>query len=309
MKSSSTKTFIAAAVIILGFSGVFVLSNHLEQIKPAPPEGYADSDLALKGAKLKGFSLGLEGLLGDWYWMQSLQYIGGKIVNSKEDLNLENLKPLNPRLLYPYLDNATDLDPRFMAVYEYGAVVLPAIDSGEAIKLVEKGIANNPGEWQLYHHLGYIYWRLGNYEKAAEVYAEGAKIEDAPPFMKMMSAKMRSDGGSREVAREIYLRMSEESDDKRIKDNAAIRLLEIDSLDERDAIRAALQNFKAKNNRCAGNWQEIFPLLLGVKLPSGRDFRVDKSGELIDPTGAPYVLDKQNCDVKLDFQKTKIPMK
>jgi hypothetical protein len=79
MKSSSTKTFISAAVIILGFSAVFVLSNHLEQVRPAPPEGYADSDLALKGAKLKGFSLGLEGLLADWYWMQSLQYIGDKI--------------------------------------------------------------------------------------------------------------------------------------------------------------------------------------------------------------------------------------
>jgi tetratricopeptide (TPR) repeat protein len=309
MKSSSTKTFIAAAVIILGFSAVFVLSNHLEQIKPALPEGYADSDLAMKGAKLKGFSFGLEGLLADWYWMQSLQYMGSKIVNSKEDLNLEDLTPLNPRLLYPYLDNATELDPRFMAAYEYGAVVLPAIDAGEAIKLVEKGIANNGCEWKLYHQLGYIYWRLGNYEKAAEIYAEGAKIKDAPPFMKMMSAKMKSDGGSREVAREIYLRMSEESDDQRIKENAAIRLFELDSLDERDAIRAALQNFKAKNNRCANNWQEIFPLLLGVKLPSGKDFRGDKSGDLFDPTGAPYVLDKQNCDVKLDFQKTKIPMK
>jgi tetratricopeptide (TPR) repeat protein len=309
MKANSTKTVIAIAVIIIGFSAVFVLSNHLEQIKPAPPEGYADSDLALQGAKLKGFSFGLEGLLADWYWMQSLQYIGGKIVNSNEDLNLENLNSLNPRLLYPYLDNATNLDPHFMAVYEYGAVVLPAIDAGEAIKIAEKGIANNPNEWKLYHQLGYIYWRLGNYEKAAETYAEGAKIAGAPPFMKMMSARMRSDGGSRDVAREIYLRMSEESDDKRVKDNAAIRLLEIDSSDERDAIRAALQNFKAKNGRCANNWQEIFPLLLGVKLSSGRDFRADKSNDLIDPTGAPYVLDKQNCDVKLDFEKTKIPMK
>ena len=309
MTANLTKTFIAIAVIILGFSAVFVLSNHLEQIKPAPPEGYADSDLALQGAKLKGFSLGLEGLLADWYWMRSLQYIGGKIVNTEGDIDLENLRPLNPRLLYPYLDNATDLDPNFMAVYEYGAVVLPAIDAGEAIKIAEKGIAKNPDEWRLYHQLGYIYWRLGNYEKAAEVYAEGAKIKDAPPFLKMMSAKMRSDGGSRATAREIYLRMSEESEDKSVKENAALRLLEIDSLDERDAIRTALQNFKAKNGRCANNWQELFPLLLGVKLASGRDFRVDKSADLIDPTGAPYVLDRQNCDVQLDRMKTKIPMK
>ncbi len=306
---SPTKTIIAAAVIIFGFSAIFVLSNHLERVKPEVPEGFADRDLALQGKNLKGFSFGLEGAIADWYWMQSLQYIGKKVVDSKDDLNLENLKPLNPRLLYPYLDNATDLDPNFLAVYEYGAVVLPAIDAAEAIKIAEKGIANNPNKWRLYQQLGYIYWRLENYEKAAEVYAEGAAIENAPTFLKMMSAKMKSEGGSREVAREIYLRMSEETDDDRIKENAALRLLEIDSLDERDAIRAALQNFNEKNGRCASSWQEIFPLLRSVKLASGKDFRVDKNTDLIDPTGAPYVLDKQNCYVLLDPERTKLPLK
>jgi tetratricopeptide (TPR) repeat protein len=309
MKSSSTKTFIAVAVIALGFAAVFVLSNFLERVKPPMPEGYIDRDLALQGAKLKGFSLGLEGLVADWYWMQSLQYIGGKVVASKENINLENLNSLNPRLLYPYLDNATDLDPHFMAVYSYGAVVLPAIDAGQAIKIAEKGIANNPNEWRLYQQLGYIYWRLGNYEKAAEIYTEGSRIAGAPAFMKLMSAKMKSEGGSREIAREVYRQMFEESGDRQAKETAALRLLELESLDERDAIRSALQSFREKSGRCAGSLQEILPLLKNVKLPAGKDFRVDKSNNPVDPSGAPYVLDKQNCDVKLDAERTKIPMK
>jgi len=306
---SSTKTLIAVAVIAVGFAAVFVLSNFLERAKPALPEDYVDRDLALQGAKLKGFSLGLEGLLADWYWMQSLQYIGDKVVASKEHINLENLNSLNPRLLYPYLDNATDLDPHFMAVYSYGAVVLPAIDAGQAIKIAEKGIKNNPYEWRLYQQLGYIYWRLGNYEKAAEIYTEGSRIAGAPAFMKLMSAKMKSEGGSREIAREVYLQMFEESDDRQAKEVAALRLLELDALDERDAIRAALQNFKEKTGRCAAGLPEILPLLRNVKLPTGKDFRIDKSNNLVDPTGAPYILDKQNCDVKLDVEKTKIPLK
>jgi tetratricopeptide (TPR) repeat protein len=306
---SSTKTLIAVAVIIAGFVAVFVLSNFLERAKPTLPEDYVDRDLALQGAKLKGFSLGLEGLIADWYWMQSLQYIGDKVVASKEHINLENLNSLNPRLLYPYLDNATDLDPHFMAVYSYGAVVLPAIDAGQAIKIAEKGIKNNPNEWRLYQQLGYIYWRLGNYEKAAEIYTEGSNIAGAPAFMKLMSAKMKSEGGSREIARQVYLQMFEESDDRQAKEVAALRLLELDSLDERDAIRAALQSFKEKSGRCAAGLPEILPLLRNVKLPTGKDFRIDKSNNLVDPTGAPYVLDKQNCDVKLDVEKTKIPLK
>ncbi|HEY0427672.1 MAG TPA: hypothetical protein VGC76_07805 [Pyrinomonadaceae bacterium] len=309
MKSSSTKTLIAAAVIVVGFAAVFVLSNFLEKVKPELPEDYVDRDLALQGAKLKGFSFGMEGLISDWYWVQSLQYIGNKVINSRENINLENLNSLNPRLLYPYLDNASSLDPHFMAVYSYGAVVLPAIDANQAIKIAEKGIANNPNEWRLYQQLGYIYWRLGDYAKAAEIYTAGANIEGAPPFMKLMSAKMKSEGGSRETSRDIYRQMLEQSDDNQAKEVAALRLLELESMDERDAIRTALQSFKTKQGRCANNFQEILPLLINAKLPSGKDFRIDASKNLIDPTGAPYILDKQNCDVRLDFEKTKIPMK
>jgi tetratricopeptide (TPR) repeat protein len=309
MKLSSAKTFIASAVIILGFAAIFGLSNFLEKAKPPLPEGYDDEDLALQGAKLKGYSLGFEGLIADWYWMQSLQYIGNKFLESRGQIDLENLQSLNPRLLYPYLDNATDLDPRFMAVYEYGTVVLPAIDSQQAIKIAEKGIANNSKEWRLYQHLGYIYWRLGNYEKAAEAYGAGGEIKGAPPFMKLMAAKMKSEGGSRETARAIYREMFEASEDKQVKENAALRLLELDSLDEREAIRAALKDFQTKNNRCANNWQEILPLFRNVRLPAGKDFRVDKENNLVDPSDAPYVLNKQICDVELDKEKTKIPLK
>ncbi len=242
--------------------------------------------------------------------MRSLQYIGEKVVkSSNETLNIENLTALNPRLLYPLLDNATTLDPQFLEVYAYGAVVLPAIDKEQAIKFTEKGITDNPSEWRLYQQLGYIYWRLGNFEKAASVYTDGARIADAPPFMSLMSAKMKSEGKSRDTARAIYQQMVAESKDTQVKDNAALRLLQIDSFDERDAIHSALQTFKNKNDRCASNLREILPLLQNVKLPNGKEFRIDASENLVDPSGAPYILDKENCDVLLDKEKTKIPLK
>lgn len=297
------QTLFAVAVIISGFAAIFVLSGLLEKARPALPENYADEDLALQGSRLKGYALGFEGLIADWYWMQSLQYLGDKILSSREQISLDNLNPLNPRLLYPYLDNATTLDPKFISVYEYGAVVLPAIDKNQAIKFLEKGIADNPNEWRLYQHLGYIYWRLGDYRKAAETYASGAKISGAPDFMLMMAAKMKSEAGSRDTARAIYRQMFDEAQDEQTKENAGSRLLQLDSLDEQDAIRAALQSFKEKNNRCANDWREILPVLQTVKLPDNKDFRVDKSNNLVDPSGAPYILDKQICDVKLNAEK------
>jgi tetratricopeptide (TPR) repeat protein len=307
MNENLKQTLLLAALITCGFFAVFALSGFLEKNRPALPEDYADEDLTLQGAKLKGFTLGFEGLLADWYWMKSLQYVGDKVLNSKEEFRIDNLNPLNPRLLYPYLNNATDLDPKFISVYEYGATVLPAIDKEQAIKLTQKGIDNNPENWRLYHYLGYIYWRLKNYEKASETYAKGSQIAGSPEFMKSMAARMKSEGGNREIARIIYQQMFDEAQDAQSKENASLRLLQLDSLDEREVIQRILDNFKLKNNRCANNLREILPLLTNEKLPDGKDFRLDNSNNLIDPTDASYVLDKENCTVKLDLEKTKLP--
>lgn len=300
---------LSLAAVLIGFALVFVLSNFVKENRPTMPENYVDEDLALQGKRLKGFSLGFEGLIADWYWMQSLQYIGDKVLKKEGYIDLENLQSLNPRLLYPLLDNATDLDPQFMSVYSYGAVVLPAINHEQAIKIAEKGIANNPREWRLYQHLGYIYWRLRDYDKAAEVYAEGAKIEGAPPFFRMMTAQMKNQGGSREIARAIYEQMFNEAQDEQTRGNAENYLLKFDSLDERDVIQPALAEFQKRNNRCAANWSEMFPLLRNLKTARGKSLRFDAATVApVDPSNVPYLLQNAGrCDVAINSQISKIP--
>lgn len=309
MKRSLRHYVVPSFVLILGFGAIFSLSNYLQQNRVDLSKDYGDSDLAIEGKRLKGFALGSEGLLADWYWISSLQYIGGKFVNSEPGkINLDDLRSFNPRLLYPYLDNATDLDPTFMPAYAYGATILPAIDPRLAIKLTEKGIANNPKAWRLYHNLGYIYWRLKDFEKAAEIYEQGSRIVGSAPFMKLMAASMRTQGGSRDTARSMYQQMLDEGQDQQTRSNAEFRLKEIDSLEERDAIRAALKGFKEKNGECPQSLSQILPLLRAVSLPGGKDFRVDNANNLVDPSDAPYILDRQACDVKLDPKRTKLPL-
>jgi len=124
---------IAFLVFAAGFASIFDLSRYISAHRISLPDTYADSDLDLQGKRLKGYTLGTDGLLADWYWMRSLQYIGGKIaIKGLDQTNLEDMTSLNPRLLYPLLDNATTLDPKLMAAYSYGATVLPAIDPKQA---------------------------------------------------------------------------------------------------------------------------------------------------------------------------------
>ena len=307
MRSSGFKSIaIPVLIIIAGFAAIVSLSGYLERHHPQLPPDYEDSDLSMNGSKLKGFALGFEGLMADWYWMRSLQYIGGKIDKSESDINIDDMRSLNPKLLYPYLENATDLDPHFIAAYSYGAMVLPAIDAQKAIELTNRGIANNPSEWRLYQHLGYIYWKMGKYDKSAESYETGSRIDGAAPFMRMMAASMQTSGGSRSTAREIYRQMLTGADDEQVKLTATRRLYELASLDEREAIDKVLADFQTKNGRCAASFGEIITLLMPVKLPDGRVFSIDSSGRIVDPTGAPYLLDKQSCRSQLDRAKTGI---
>ncbi|MGI8467295.1 MAG: tetratricopeptide repeat protein [Pyrinomonadaceae bacterium] len=305
------KIFATLIVLILGYAGIFAVSRRLENIKPATDEAATDEDLYFSANQLKLLGADFRGLIADWYWVKSLQYLGDKVVRQQDKsdaaVDINDLRPLNPRLVYPMLDAASTLDPQFMTVYSYGAAVLPAIDNNLAIKLLEKGIAANPDEWRLYHNLGYIYWRAGNYPEAAEIYAAGSTKKDAPAWMRQMSANMRAQGGSRDFARQIYKQMFETAQDEQTRNFAELRFAQVESLDERDAIRAGLQNFARKNNRCVNNWQEISRELRAVKTSDG-NLHFDSNGAPLDPTGEPYSLANQNgaCDVKLS-ELSKIP--
>ena len=311
MAANGIKNIVVPSVMIVaGFAAIFALSGFVESQRPALPAGYEDTDLTLRGSKIKGFAFGMEGLLADWYYMRSLQYIGDKIVNSKDEvINLDDLRSLNPRLLSPMLENATDLDPHFVAAYSYGALVLPAIDPQKAIDLANKGIENNPTEWRLYQYLGYIYWKTGQYENAAEIYDRGAVLPGATPFMKLMAASMKNKGGSRETARAIYRDMLQNTPDEGVKITATNRLQELDSLDLEDAVDPILADFKSRNGRCVNTVAEIAPMLVSIKLPESKDIRLDKANNIVDPTGAPYLLNKVKCTLEPDRVRSRLPLR
>ena len=301
MKTDRIKTLALALVVVAGMMCVAVLVRQIDTLRPPDDPNAADEGLYLNVKTARRISLGFNGIAADWYWMRSLQYVGRKIINHN-DVPIDNLGLLNLKLLAPLLDTATTLDPEFLDPYEYAAIVLPAIDVDQAIGIAQKGIEANPNAWRLYHHLGYIYWQQKNYAAASDIYGRGAQIPGAPPWMEAMKAKMLAEGGSRETAREIYTRMYEQSTDDKVKDMARKRLLQLDSLDQRDSLRKLFAAFQARAGRCPTSWKELDPVLRASRVP------LDASGAPLDPSGVPYVLRVGACEVDLD-PKSEIPMK
>ena len=303
------KVFGLLLVLIIGYAGIFSVSRVLEQNRIPDDESFGDEDLYFSSPQLNLLGSDFKGLLADWYWIKSLQYMGEKVIHQREktgeQVNINDLTPLNPRLVYPMLDSASTLDPQFMTIYSYGAAILPAINNEQAIKLLEKGIAANPNEWRLYNNLGYIYWNLKDYARAAEIYAEGASKPNAPVWMNQMSATMKAQGGSREFALQIYGQMFETAEDEQTRSFAGLRYNQVLSQIQLETVNRVLQNFKQHNSRCVNSLTEILPLLDGQS-DKNLDFKVDASRNLVDPTGVPYSLDRNSCSTKLG-SGSKIP--
>jgi hypothetical protein len=290
----SRRTFALVLTIIVGTIGVVSMARWLDSHRTKPDPRFEAERLYLTGQTVRRLSLSFNGLVADWYWMRALQYVGNKVLNAPEDVTYGDLSRLDLALLAPLLETATTLDPQFIEPYQYAAIVLPEVDVKEAIRITKKGIVANPSAWRLYHLLGYIYWRQGEFQTAGEAYEQGAEQPGAPRWMQAMKARMATEGGSRELARDIYTRMYEEPGDSSVNDMARQRLMQLDSLDERDAIRRVLSLFQSKAHRCPSSWREIQPVLRSLRL------RSDPDGAPLDPSGKPYVLVNANCDVGLD---------
>jgi hypothetical protein len=184
----------------------------------AQPRVFPKTDEVLyltSGEALRHASLGFDGLAADLYWIRVIQYFGGKL--EQQRATMETIDWREMRLLEPLLEMTTELDPHHIAAYRFGSFFLSEIDPDKAISFARQGIRNNPGDWRLYQDLGFIYWRTGRYREASDAYLTGSGIVGAPAWMKAMAATMLENGGEGEVAREMFRRLCEGSDDKFIK--------------------------------------------------------------------------------------------
>ncbi len=295
----TTRSGVLLLTLFIALSSVVGLSRWLDSHRPAVDTKIEEEQLYLNGATARRISLGFNGLAADWYWMRALQYVGRKIIDVPDNVPIDNLAQLNLKLLAPLLDTATTLDPQFMEPYQYAAVVLPDIDPDQAIRITKKGIAANPTAWRLYQHLGYIYWQQKNFQAAGEAYDQGSKQPGVPAWMLAMKARMAAEGGSRDVAREIYGRMYEQAEDGLVKEMAKRRLLQLDSMDQEDGLRRMLSGYRSQAGRCPSSWQEIEPVLRALRV------NLDATGAPLDPAGTGYIL-QPDCDVAID-PKSKVP--
>jgi len=292
---------VLALGLVLGLGASIELARVLDARRPALRALVQDEVPYVSPETARRLSLGFNGLAADWYWLNALQYIGRKLEEQTprgqevpEAAELDRLKALDPRVLVRLFEMISTLDPRFTAVYEFAAVVLPVVDVPAAVALLEKGIQANPDQWYLHQQLAYIYWQRGDYLAAADAFRRGARMTTAR-WMEYMAKNMEAKGDDPQVARAMYSRMYEQAQDDQVKQWALKRLMELRSLEERAGIRRVLAAFVAAQARCPGAWGDVAAPLRAAGL------RTDERGQPLDPSNTPYLLvvSPLGCDVTL----------
>jgi tetratricopeptide (TPR) repeat protein len=230
-------------------------------------------------------SLGYEALLADVYWTRAVQYYGRKHFVNSQDYTL----------LAPLLEITTELDPKLITAYQFGANFLPPKPPEGAgmpergIALVEHGIRNNPDNWKLYYELGFIYYYMEprQYAKAAEAFERGSKIPKAHPFLRIMAAQMAQHAGEIQTARMLWQAAYATTEERSVRQNATthLRALQVDEdITELDKVVSA---YEEKTGRLPSGFNALIAtgLLKGVP---------------VDPDGNPYKL---MSDGRIELQK------
>lgn len=289
MRASSGITFFFSAVLLASMAGSVLLLRQLDRLRTGAT---LEDVLYITSPKtLKRMSLGYDGLLADIYWTRTIQYFGSHHRNGAQ--RYDSLAPL--------LEVTTALDPQLLTAYEWGSTFLsakPPEGAGmpeRAVELVKHGIRNNPNEWRLYYDLGFInYMELKDYAAAADAFAQGSRVPNAHPFLKLMAARMAQHAGDVQMARMLWSTTYQSAQDPSVRINAEVHLRALQVDDEVTALEALAAQYRQKTGRFPENFSDLqaVGMLRGVpKDPLGYPYKLAINGrvEVSDPENLPFI--------------------
>ncbi len=263
---------VAAAVLLFSTVGAMTtlyVIDHQRRYSAAQDALYMRSSKALRR-----MSLGYTGLLADLYWTRAVQYFGYQHHNDSGDF----------RLLAPLLEITTELDPKLLPAYQFGANFLaPKPPSGAglpgaALSLMKFGIEHNPDQWRLYYNLGFIYYtELKDYAKAAEAFKQGAALPVTNEFMPILAARMAQHAGEFDTARMLWRTTYESTKEARIRQNAVEHLLALQVDEEVTQLEQVVDKYRALTGRLPASMGDLERAEFIRGTPS-------------DPKGHPYKL-------------------
>lgn len=206
MKRRLVEIVVAAAALVM----LFEASRGVEGLSQR--KGRLEVLYLPSGRFIEQAALGYHDLAADLLWFKMVQYYGGYRMGE------------NDLALFKHLvDVITDLDPQFTFAYVFGALII-AEDCGrfeQGIAVLEKGVRNNPTDWQLPFELGFLdYVYARDYERAVAHFARASKLPGAGPQAARFAAYAAGKAGHVETSIAMWEELARTSDNRYIRELA-----------------------------------------------------------------------------------------
>jgi hypothetical protein len=289
----SARTIGVVLVALSLLAGAVQLQARRERLFP-PSSGDADAMYLRSATAVRRLSGAYTPLAADGYWIRALQYYGGMKLRLQEQAWIPEPPPMlaaptsaDYSLLYPMLDLATSLDPRFTIAYRFGAVFLaeaPPRGAGRpdlAVALLEKGIRAQPDKWEYMEDAGFVhYWYEHNYQAAAGWFQKASEVPGAPWWLRSLAATTIAQGGDRRSSRVMWEAIRQSAAIDWLRLDAERRLLQLRALDDIDNLQQAVDAIMRNAGHPPADWMTLVRARVIRSVP-------------VDPTGTPYELTAQ----------------
>jgi len=188
---------IALVACTLLVAGAGTLDSVIKQRLSRPPTDellYYPSGLLVRQA-----SLGYETAAADIAWLRGIQYYGEhRLTDQKYEL------------IGHVMSIVTDLDPRFLQPYIFGALVMAQElkRTDEGLALLDKGIRANPDSWRLAFEAGFIHYVCRHdYDSAARYFVRASRLPGHPEYVDRFAAWATQKSGNAGMAVLLWKRV------------------------------------------------------------------------------------------------------
>ncbi len=268
----------AWATALLAAGATWVAGARLERLGESPA---VDALLYLPNGKhLKVLSLGHESLLADAVYLWAIQYYSNYSRAER----------------YRYVDHVfreviTELDPQYVDAYWLGALILivEAREVEAGLRLLDKGIEHNPGEWILPYLAAWESHNAGLFDRAERYFERAARVRDAPPVVRRMRAGMRGKAGDVAGALGLWNKIIDDPEsDARSVAIARRQVRELAVRRDIALLNEAIERFRIENDRLPGSLEEMRQrayIDAVPRDPSGQPYRYDPAAGGVAPPG------------------------
>ena len=231
------------------------------------------------------FTFGFRNLFADISWLGAVQVAGTRRLTRNEYDRLALM-----------IQTVIHFDPRFKVPYLLGGLFLG--DSRhhvqEALKILQQGRENHPDDWRFPFYVGYLYYfALGDPMEGGRALESAAKIDNSPPYLALLAARMFSEGRKPETALRFLNGMMKQENDPARLEVLRRRIREVVAERDMQRLESAVEAYRKKTGRLPKELPDLVREGMIARIPD-------------EPHGGKYLL---SPDGKISSNRVRVRLK